>query len=146
MLSVGHPGNSQGRRDFLRIGGLGLGGLTLADLLQTKAAAAGGNALATGKSVIFLFMHGGPSQIETFDPKMDRPSEIRSATGEVTTSIPGITYGGTFPKLAQLAHRTSIVRSFRTGTGAHDIKPIDGKDSFGANIGSVYSRIVGTNR
>jgi len=146
MLSVGHSGNSHSRRDFLRIGGLGLGGLTLADLLQTEAAAAAGNELTTGKSVIFLFMHGGPSQIETFDPKMDRPSEIRSATGEVSTSIPGITYGGTFPKLARLAHRTSIVRSFRTGTGAHDIKPIVGKDSFGANLGSVYSRIAGTNR
>nr|MBC8291241.1 DUF1501 domain-containing protein [Planctomycetota bacterium] len=146
MLSIGNFGNSFGRRDFLRVGGLGLGGLTLADLLRTRASAASGGELATGKSVIFLFMHGGPSQVETFDPKMDRPSEIRSATGEVSTTLPGITYGGTFPKLAKLAHRTSIVRSFRTGTGAHDIKPIVGKDSFGANIGSVFSRIVGTNR
>ena len=146
MLSIGNFGNSFGRRDFLRVGGLGLGGLTLADLLRTNSSAASGGELTTGKSVIFLFMHGGPSQVETFDPKMDRPSEIRSATGEVSTTLPGITYGGTFPKLAKLAHRTSIVRSFRTGTGAHDIKPIVGKDTFGANLGSVYSRIVGTNR
>lgn len=146
MLSIGNFGNSFGRRDFLRVGGLGLGGLTLADLLRTKSSAASGGELTTGKSVIFLFMHGGPSQVETFDPKMDRPSEIRSATGEVSTTLPGITYGGTFPKLAKLAHRTSIVRSFRTGTGAHDIKPIVGKDTFGANLGTVYSRIVGTNR
>ena len=146
MLSIGNFGNSFGRRDFLRVGGLGLGGLTLADLLRTNSSAASGGELTTGKSVIFLFMHGGPSQVETFDPKMDRPSEIRSATGEVSTTLPGITYGGTFPKLAKLAHRTSIVRSFRTGTGAHDIKPIVGKDTFGANLGTVYSRIVGTNR
>jgi hypothetical protein len=146
MLSIGNFGNSFGRRDFLRVGGLGLGGLTLADLLRTNSSAANGGELTTGKSVIFLFMHGGPSQVETFDPKMDRPSEIRSATGEVSTTLPGITYGGTFPKLAKLAHRTSIVRSFRTGTGAHDIKPIVGKDTFGANLGTVYSRIVGTNR
>ena len=146
MLSIGNFGNSFGRRDFLRVGGLGLGGLTLADLLRTRSSAASGGELTTGKSVIFLFMHGGPSQVETFDPKMDRPSEIRSATGEVSTTLPGITYGGTFPKLAKLAHRTSIVRSFRTGTGAHDIKPIVGKDTFGANLGTVYSRIVGTNR
>ena len=78
MLSIGNFGNSFGRRDFLRVGGLGLGGLTLADLLRTKSSAASGGEPTTGKSVIFLFMHGGPSQVETFDPKMDRPSEIRS--------------------------------------------------------------------
>jgi hypothetical protein len=144
MLSIGDF--SRGRRDFLKIGGLGLGGLTLADLLGSKAKAASGASLATGKSVVFLFMHGGPSQVETFDPKMSAPTEIRSATGEVSTTIPGITYGGTFPKLAKLAHRTSIVRSFKTGDGAHNIKPIVCKDSFDANIGTMYSRIVGTNR
>ena len=144
MLSIGDF--SRGRLDFLKIGGLGLGGLTLADLLGSKAKAASGASLATGKSVVFLFMHGGPSQVETFDPKMSAPTEIRSATGEVSTTIPGITYGGTFPKLAKLAHRTSIVRSFQTGDGAHNIKPIVCKDSFDANIGTMYSRIVGTNR
>ena len=81
MLSIGNQRDPLGRRDFLQVGGLGLGGLTLADLLRTKTNAASGGELATGKSVIFLFMHGGPSQVETFDPKMDRPSEIRSATG-----------------------------------------------------------------
>ena len=146
MLSIGDFRKRCDRRDFLRIGGLGLGGLTLADLLGVKASAASGNSLMRDKTVIFLFMHGGPSQVETFDPKMDAPTEIRSATGELKTTLPGITFGGTFPKLAKLAHRMSIVRSFRTGSGAHDIKPIVGKDSFGANLGSVYSRIVGTNR
>jgi hypothetical protein len=100
--------------------------------------------LATGRSVVFLFMHGGPSQIETFDPKLTAPSEIQSATGEVSTTIPGVTFGGTFPKLAGLAHRLSVVRSFVTGDGNHDIKPIVGKDTFGANLGSIYARIAGT--
>ena len=90
-------------------------------------------------------MHGGPSQIETFDPKMDMPAEIRSATGEVSTKLPGITFGGTFPKLAQVADKLSIVRSFKTGDGNHDIKPIVGKDTFGANLGSLYARVAGTN-
>jgi len=91
-------------------------------------------------------MHGGPSQIETFDPKMDAPTEIRSSTGEVATKLPGITFGGTFPKLAGLADQFSIVRSFQAGNSNHDIKPVVGKDSFGANLGSLYSRIAGTNR
>jgi len=131
------------RRDFLRLGGLGLGGLSLSDLFAAKAAAKAAKLPVTDKSVIFLFMHGGPSQIETFDPKMDAPDGIRSATGEVKTSIPGITFGATFPKLARLAHKFSIVRSFVTGDATHDIKPIVGKASLQANLGSLYSRVAG---
>ena len=146
MLSVGDFSKPYGRREFLRIGGLGLGGLSLADLLRTDSHAAGGNPLTTGRSVVFLFMHGGPSQIETFDPKMEAPTEIRSATGELATKLPGITFGGTMPQLAARADKFSIVRSFQTGDSRHDIKPIVGKDSFDANIGTIYSRIAGTNR
>lgn len=146
MLSVGDFSKSCGRRDFLRIGSLGLGGLSLANMLAAKGLGASGGSLTRGKSVVFVFMHGGPSQIETFDPKMDAPSEIRSATGELTTKIPGVTFGGTLPKLASLADKLSIVRSFRTGDANHDIKPIVNKDTFGANIGSLFSRIVGANR
>ena len=130
------------RRSLLRIGSLGLGSsvFSLPQFLAAKAAAPG---LVKDRSVVFLFMHGGPSQTETFDPKMDMPSEIRSATGEVPTSLPGITFGATFPRLARLAHKMAIVRSFTTGTGTHDIKPIVGKNSLGANIGSLYSRVAG---
>jgi len=131
------------RREFLRVGGLGLGGLTLGDLLAARAAAKAAKLPVTDKSVIFLFMHGGPSQFETFDPKMEAPDGIRSATGEVKTSIPGITFGATFPKLAKLAHRFSTVRSFVTGDAIHDIKTIVGKTTLGANMGSLYSRIAG---
>ena len=88
MLSLIDPSAGGSRRDFLRVGGLSLGGLTLADWLRTTSAAAG-KSVATDKSVVFLFMHGGPSQFETFDPKMNAPSSIRSATGEIATSIPG---------------------------------------------------------
>ena len=72
MLSILDPLARGSRRDFLRIGGLSLGGLTLADLLRTEASSAG-RSVTTDKSVVFLFMHGGPSQIETFDPKMTAP-------------------------------------------------------------------------
>ncbi|MBI1311446.1 DUF1501 domain-containing protein [bacterium] len=146
MLSIGESAGRFERREFLRIGGLGLGGLSLAQLLGAQALAGGENPLLKGRSVVFLFMHGGPSQIETFDPKMEAPTEIRSATGEVSTALPGITFGGTLPKLAKLADQFSIVRSFQTGDGQHNIKPIVCKDSFDANIGTLYSRIVGTNR
>ncbi|HUR46620.1 MAG TPA: DUF1501 domain-containing protein, partial [Candidatus Saccharimonadales bacterium] len=59
------------RRQFLRVGGLALGGLTLPDWFAVRAAAAEKKLALKDRSVIFLFMHGGPSQFETFDPKMD---------------------------------------------------------------------------
>ena len=68
-----------GRREFLKIGSLGLGGLTLSHLFQAQAAAAPRHGFLKDRAVVFLFCHGGPSQIETFDPKMTAPSEIRSA-------------------------------------------------------------------
>lgn len=145
MLSFYDHHGKQGRREFLRVGGLALGGLTLPGLLSLQAQAAGSGTLLKNKSVIFLFMHGGPSQIETFDPKMTAPSGIHSVTGEVATKIPGVTFGSTFPKLAQQADRMSVVRSYRSGDSRHDIKPIVHKDTLNANLGSLYSRVVGAN-
>src|SRR5262245_49290549 len=146
MLRISDIRGRLGRRDFLRVGGLGLGGLSLANLLQAHASGkAVGARPVTGKSVIFLFLHGGPSQTETFDPKMDAPAGVRSVTGEIETKLPGITFGGTFPRLASLASKLAIVRSFRTGDGNHDIKPVVGKSTLGANMGSLFARVAGTN-
>ena len=143
MLSFCDP--RLGRRDFLRIGSSVLGGLTLGPLGTLKAGDSIGSRPIQNKSVIFLFLHGGPSQIETFDPHMFAPAEIRSATGEVQTSLSGITFGGTFPQLAKRADKLAIIRSYVAGDGNHDIKPIVGKDTFGANLGSAYSYVAGTN-
>ena len=142
MLTFWDFDRTTGRRGFLQAGSLALGGLTLPTLLQ--AASAG--PVLKDKAVIFLFLHGGPSQTETFDPKMTAPVGIQSATGELQTKLPGITFGGTFPRLAALADRLTILRSFVTGDGNHDIKPIVGRDTLNANLGSLYSRVAGTNR
>jgi hypothetical protein len=144
MLTI-YDDSRFGRRDFLRIGSLALGGLSLPAWLSARGASSLSSATVLDRSVIFLFLHGGPSQIETFDPKMSAPAGTRSATGEVKTAVPGVTFGGSFPKLARLADRVSIVRSFVTGDGNHDIKPVVGKDSFGANLGAVYAHLVGAN-
>ena len=133
-----------GRRDFLRVGSLGLGGLSLPDFLRAEEALKTVGGIAKDKTVIFLFMHGGPSQFETFDPKMDAPSNIHSATGEIKTKIPGITFGPTFEKLAKLNDKFSIVRSFTTQSAAHDSKPIVSKEySSGAQIGAHYAKVAG---
>jgi uncharacterized protein (DUF1501 family) len=130
-----------GRRAFLRAGALSLGGLSLPGLLANAADEP--RSLLSGRSVIFLFLHGGPSQFETFDPKMSAPEEIRSTTGEIATSIPGVTFGSSFPKLARLANRLAIVRSFTTGDANHDIKPVVSRHTNGANLGALFSRVAG---
>ncbi len=142
MLSFYKTHSNQGRpvrREFLRVGGLGLASWGLSRGVVSAAE----SRLLKDRSVIFLFMHGGPSQFETFDPKMDAPSSIRSATGEVATTLPGVTFGSTFQGLAQRADRLNIVRSFVTGNGNHDIKPIMSPDTLNANLGSLYSRVAG---
>lgn len=144
MLTV-FDNQSFRRRAMLKVGSLGA--LTLADQLALNALAnpSTGKSVLKDRSVIFLFLHGGPSQIETFDPKMMAPSEIRSATGELTTRTPGVTFGGSFPGLADRSDKFSVVRSFATGNGKHDIKPVVSKASLGASVGSIYSRVAGTN-
>jgi uncharacterized protein (DUF1501 family) len=145
MLTIHDRDPRLHRRAFLQIGGLALGGLTLPALLAARARAAEGGRLLADKSVIFLFLHGGPSQFETFDPKMSAPAEIRSATGEVATALPGVTFGATYPKLAALANRLAVVRSYVPGDANHDIKPVVCRDTFGANLGAVYARMAGPN-
>ncbi|MEM7477492.1 MAG: DUF1501 domain-containing protein [Planctomycetota bacterium] len=149
MLSFVNPDRSAvcgPRRDFLRIGGCGLGSLAFANMLPANVQATMEHSPLRDKSVIFLFMHGGPSQFETFDPKMNASTSIRSATGEIPTRIPGVTFGSTFEKLAERADKFSIVRSFVTGDGKHDIKPVMSKDTLQANLGSLYSRVAGPQR
>lgn len=136
--------SSPSRRNFLSVGSLALGGLALPEFLRAQDALQKLGGVAKDKTVVFLFMHGGPSQTETFDPKMSAPSGIRSMTGEIPTRLPGITFGSTFEKLAKLNDKFSIVRSFTTGSGAHDSKPIVSKYSKNAQIGGHYARVAGS--
>jgi hypothetical protein len=144
MFSIFDTNSRHSRRSFLQIGSLGLGELTLADLLAAKAKAGTGDALSS-KSVIFVFQHGGPSQFETWDPKMSAPEAIRTTTGEIQTSLPGVTFGSHFPRLARLADKLAIVRNYVPGDSTHDAKPIVHRDTLGANLGSIYARVAGLN-
>jgi hypothetical protein len=140
--------NCQGftRRDFLRVGGLSIGGLTLADLLRVRAEASTLERAVHDRSVVFLFLQGGPSHIESFDPKMTAPSEMRAIFGETPTKHPGITFGSHFPKMAAMADKLSIVRSYGSGNGGHSYQKVaSGDNSTKATMGALYSRVVGTN-
>jgi hypothetical protein len=140
--------NCQGycRRDFLRIGSLGLlGGLTLPQLLASRARAAYGSARpVTDKAVVLLFLQGGPSHIETFDPKMTALPEVRSITGQVKTALPGVTFGGTFPKLAQLAKHLAIVRNYGSRNVEHSYRSVTtAGNPLKAAFSSLYTRVAG---
>ena len=131
------------RRYFLTAGSLGLGSLSLTSLMQLRAANDSPRPAVTGKSVIYVFQQGGPSQFETFDPKVNAPDAIRTVTDTIPTKLPGVAFGSTMQRLAGLADKLTIVRSFQTRNAGHNIQPIVGPDSLQANIGTHYARVVG---
>ena len=108
------------RREFLRIGGAGLAGLSLANILKLQAqqsAAAGPaasqprNGWGRAKSVIILYLQGGPSHIDIWDPKPDAPSNIRGDFKPIRTKVPGIQLSEVMPKLAQQMDKATLIRS-----------------------------------
>ena len=147
MLTIDNGHRRLTRRDLLSVGGLGLAGLSLESLLAAKAAGASKRVNpVTGKSVIFLFQQGGPSQLETFDPKPDAPAAVRTVTETVATSIPGVHFGEAMSKIAKHADKCTIVRSFQTRNAGHNIQPIVGPDSLNTSIGVHYARVAGSTR
>ena len=139
------PGRAT-RRELLRVGTAAIGGLTLTRLLASRAAVASGDPVFKDRSVVVLNLQGGPAQFETFDPKMSAPREIRSITGEVRTTLAGVTFGGTLPKLARLAHKMAIVRSYRHGISSHGpaaMHVMAGGNPTGASMGALYARVAG---
>ena len=107
-----HNCEGSSRREVLRIGTLGLGGLTLPSML---ALAGENTGVVRNKAVVVLNLQGGPSQVETFDPKMTAPREYRAMFGEVKTSLPGVTFGQHFPNLGKLAPKLALVPSYPPG-------------------------------
>jgi hypothetical protein len=133
------------RREFLRVGALGLlGGLALPDLLRARAKAASAGRPVKDRSVVLLFLQGGPSHIEFFDPKMSAPEDVRSMTGEVQTKTPGVTFGGTFKKLAKLTDKIAVVRSYASMNGDHSYLAVTGaRNPLKASMSALYARVAG---
>jgi hypothetical protein len=145
------------RRDFLKVGALGMGGLMLPDLLRARAAAQQAGQPTRNTSVVWLWLGGGPTHVETFDPKMTAPMEFRSTVGAVQTNVPGVEFGGVFPELARVADKMAVVRSFAHrnsghGGGTHfvmtgyDFPPADnGAAPIKPGLGSILARYRGAN-
>jgi uncharacterized protein (DUF1501 family) len=108
------------RRTILRAGMLGATGLALPNLLRMEAhAAQQGKATKKASSVIILWMRGGPSQHETWDPKPDAPAEVRGPFGAIPTKVPGIRISGLLPRSAAIMNKWSIIRSLHHDDAGH---------------------------
>src|SRR5919109_2555115 len=103
------------RRDFLQLGIGGVLGLGFADLLRLRAGTAptpvASNSGGEPINCIMIWLDGGPSHYETFDPKPDAPSEIRGEFNPIATAVPGVQFCEAVPNLARIADKLTIVRS-----------------------------------
>jgi len=106
-----------GRREFLRIGSLAAGGIGLADVLRQRAAA---GTSRPNTAVIQVFLCGGPSQHDTFDPKPDAPAECRGPYQSIATNLPGVRITEFFPRLAAMLDEFTVIRSAHHGDGSHN--------------------------
>jgi hypothetical protein len=108
------------RRGFLKVGSLGLGGLTLADVLRARAFASGSQGRSVPeRSVILIWLDGGPPQHETYDPKPEAPAEFRGPLRAISTTLPGVQVSELLPKHARLLDKVSLIRSLHHDNGDH---------------------------
>jgi hypothetical protein len=133
------------RREMLCVGGLGLAGLTLADWIRGREAVASPAAeTPSDVSCIFLWLDGGPSHFETFDPKPEAPDTIRGPWGARATNVPGIQIGELLPRLAQQMDQCCIVRSMSHNVDAHSPIPmLTGFAGETTSYGAVISKLQG---
>jgi hypothetical protein len=168
------------RRSFIKVGTLGFMGLTLGDLLRIRSAQAGEPAAAgtapnpaapnpaaanpappgrgtRNRAVILVWMHGGPTQLDTYDPKPEAPSEYRGPYAAIETRVPGIRISERLPLQARVMDRCTVIRSFTHNDGDHFAAAhwlLTGyRGSTAGNktpqypaMGSVVAKLLGPNR
>jgi hypothetical protein len=147
--SAGRSGFCDGvtRRDFLRIGALGMGGLALPQLLRAEAA---NGIKRSHKAVIMIFLPGGPSHQDTFDLKPDAPSEFRGEFKPIDTNVDGIQICEHLPLIARRMDKCAILRSIVGASGRHDaVQCLTGRHPANApaggwpSLGSTVSKLQG---
>ena len=136
------------RRDFLKVGALGMGGLSLPGLLQAEKINGEKN---PQKAVIMVFLAGGPSHMDTFDLKEDAPAEYRGEFASIPTKVSGIRISEYLPGIASQMDQCSIIRSIADTVNAHSSyhcmtgRPQRGPQPVGGwpSIGSVVAKVQG---
>jgi hypothetical protein len=153
MLHIGSTTsrNCQGpsRRSILQAGGLSILGLSLDDWWRGRQAqgspptTSGG--LRRDPSCIFIFLGGGPSHLETFDPKPNAPVNIRGPYGSINTNVPGIQISELLPLTAQCMDKCAILRSMTSKDGGHSgTFVLSGGNKFAASFGAVLAKLQGS--
>jgi hypothetical protein len=131
---------------LLRVAGMGLAGATLADVLRRDAEARPVASSAGGRdrSCIFLWLEGGPSQFETFDPKPNAPETIRGPYGAIRTKVPGIQISELLPQLARQMDKCAIIRSLTHASSDHSPIPmLTGFAGETTSYGAIVARLGG---
>jgi hypothetical protein len=149
----GHTCDGVSRRDFLRIGALGVGGLTLADLLRLQAQSASPSA-AAHKAVIMVYLPGGPSHIDMYDMKPDAPAQYRGEFRPIRTNVSGMDICEHMPLQAKIADKLAILRGLQFKQNGHTLnelmtgipgpRPGDSDSVRRPCFGSVLSKLSGT--
>jgi hypothetical protein len=159
MLNVTGPSyrccDGVSRRSFLKVGFLGLAGLTLSDHLRLKAAQAEKGKTTKDTSVILLWLGGGPSHIDMYDLKPAAPVEFRGEFKEIATNVSGIRIGEHLPLEAKHMDKMSIVRSVTHTNAGHGmgthwmltgyVPTIEINDNLNPSCGSVVAKMRGAN-
>ncbi len=126
MLSLAHRphlgSNRLSRREFLRVGGLGVAGLSLADVLRADDSAGGKN--RRPKSLVYVVLNGGPSHIDLWDQKPEAPLEYRGPFNSVATKLPGVQICEHMPRQAQMLDRLTLVRGIRSVENDHFLSEV----------------------
>jgi len=150
--STGQFCDQVSRRDVLRIGAMGLGGLTLADVLRSDALA---GVSTKRRSIINIILPGGPSHMDTFDLKPTAPVEFRGSFRPIDTNVPGMQICEHMPKLAQHGDKLVIVRSVSDYSNEHTNRQADsgwpeaslrmmgGRPGLGAVVTKVHGPAAG---
>ena len=135
------------RRNFLKIGALGVGGLSLPQLLHAESLS---GIRRSHKAIIMVFLPGGPSHQDIFDLKTDAPSEVRGEFKPIRTAVPGINICEHLPLLAGMMDKTAIIRSMVGALDDHDAfqcltgRPVRNQPPGGwPSLGSVLSKLQG---
>ncbi|MCA9081880.1 MAG: DUF1501 domain-containing protein, partial [Planctomycetaceae bacterium] len=146
--SARHFCDGVNRRDFLRIGSAGIAGLTLPQLLRAEALA-GSN--ATGRSIINIYLSGGPTHMDTFDLKPNAPREFRGEFNPIATKVTGMEICELMPRLASVGDKFALIRSIMDFNNEHaptqsdsgwrqrDMQAQGGRPGLGA----VMSKVLG---
>jgi uncharacterized protein (DUF1501 family) len=129
------------RRDFLKVGALGVGGLTLADLLRLRAQAS--TNATSAKAIIMVYLNGGPSHMDMYDLKPDAPVEYRGEFRPIRTNVPGMDICEHFPLQARIADKFAIIRNMRFRQQGHTSPELYTGQLTGnrPSIGSIVSKL-----